>query len=182
VRVSGPPSHPRMLRHPGAVDHVRIHMGADEEARHFRVRMRPGESMHDALVKALSEVGAHAASMTILGGELVSAQYCVAPPDPKGQTVIAYGAPIEAGHTYLVFGNATLGLSDDGRPLVHCHAVLRTAAGAVVGGHLLTERCTVGDEPPTVLATTFSHFAIRQAADSETGLRLFVPATEVQHG
>ena len=44
--------------------------------------------------------------------------------------VVAYTAPISAGAAYLIFGNATLGKTDAGAPLVHCHAAFCDETGA----------------------------------------------------
>ena len=51
-------------------------------------------SLFDGLVKPLAEIGITNASTTILGGYFEELQYCVAPPDPTGQAVIAYSKPI----------------------------------------------------------------------------------------
>nr|WP_244424736.1 DNA-binding protein [Methylobacterium nodulans] len=119
--------------------------------------------------------------MTILGGYFESLQYCVAPPDPTGQAVIAYGAPIQAGRTYMVFGNATLGKSLKGNPLVHCHAAIRTETGEVKGGHILTDLCIVSTYPIPVLVTSLDGFELRQAYDPETNIPLLQPYKDDTH-
>lgn len=108
-------------------------------------------------------------------------EYCVAPPDPEKKSVIAYGPAIDAGPAYLVFGNATLGESLQGRPLVHCHGVIRDRDGAVRGGHILTESCIVGAAPIPVLVTAFDGFALRQVYDPETNIPLLQPFREAPH-
>ena len=113
--------------------------------------------------------------MTILGGSFDEMSYCVAPPDPTGAAVIAYGAPIATGRAFLVFGNATLGTSSTGQPLVHCHGTIRYGDGTVRGGHILTDRCIVGS-PISVLATAFDGLALRQQYDPETNISLLQPA------
>jgi hypothetical protein len=114
--------------------------------------------------------------MTILGGWFSDMSYCVAPPDPTGAAVIAYGAPIATGPAFLVFGNATLGTSSVGHPLVHCHGTIRCASGAVRGGHILTDRCIVGS-PLSVLATAFEGLALQQQYDPETNISLLQPSS-----
>ena len=71
------------------------------------------------MVDTLAEAGIANASMTILGGGFRHLDYCTAPPDPQHRMVVAYTAPISAGAAYLIFGNATLGKTDAGAPLVH---------------------------------------------------------------
>lgn len=173
---------PRTLVHPGRFNPVRIHSLHAPSARHVRLALRPGLTLYEALVQPLAAIGIHNASTTILGGYCEQMQYCVAPPDPTGRAVIAYSAPIDAGAAYIVFGNATLGRSMTGDPLVHCHAAIRTASGAVKGGHILTERCIIGPVPIPVLVTALDGFELRQAYDPETNIPLLQPFREPDRG
>lgn len=166
---------PRTLIHPGRFDPVRIRSMHAASARHFRLALQPGLSLFDALVGPLAAEGVTSASTTILGGAFAQLHYCVAPPTPGGPAVIAYSAPIDAGAAFLIFGNATLGKSMHGAPLVHCHATLGTAAGEVKGGHLIPEACIVGAEPIGVLVTSLDAFELRQAFDPETNIPLLQP-------
>jgi predicted DNA-binding protein with PD1-like motif len=81
----------------------------------------------------------------------------------------------------MVFGNATLGRSIEGKPLVHCHAVVRTESGEVMGGHILTERAVVGSKPISVLVTSLEGFELRQAYDEETRIPLLQPVEADKH-
>jgi len=172
---------PRMLVHPGTSAPVRIRSRQCARARHIRLTLQPGLTLFDALVRPLAAIGVHSASTTILGGVFSELQYCVAPPDPSRRAVIAYTQPIPAGRCTLVFGNATLGKDGRGEPLVHCHAVLRTEAGAVKGGHIVPKLSVVGPEPISVLVTSLEGFELRVAFDSETNIPLLQPHAEVDH-
>lgn len=165
----------RLLQHPGRSRPIRIQCGQAASSAHLRLLLPPGSSLYDGLVRPLAALGISSASSTILGGAMAELQYCVAPPDPEKRAVIAYGAPIAAGPGHLIFGNATLGSSITGQPLVHCHAVIRDRAGAVRGGHILTERSIVGAQPISVLVTAFDGFTLRQAHDPETNISLLQP-------
>ena len=112
------PSRPRTLRHPGPFNPVRINTLHAPTARHFRLALAPGMSLFDALVKPLYAAGIENASTTILGGYFSSLFYCVAPPDPSGQAVIAYTDTIGAGAGCMIFGNATLGKAANGEAIV----------------------------------------------------------------
>lgn len=169
---------PRMLIHPGSFNPVRIQSLAAPSARHFRLSLEPGRSLFEALVEPLMRFGVGSASTTILGGWFESIDYCVAPPDPSGQSVIAYSAPRQAGEAYLIFGNATLGKSMKGKPLVHCHGTIRTGNGTVQGGHILPERAIIGAAPIPVLVTTLDGFDLQQAFDPETNMPLLQPLKE----
>lgn len=173
---------PRTLIHPGRFDPVRIQSLQAQHGRHIRLALQPGRSLYDALVTPLSAIGIASASMTILGGAAACLQYCVAPRDPSGQAVIAYSAPIAIGRCYIVFGNATLGKSMAGEPLVHCHAAIRTETGEVKGGHILTERTIIGPQPISVLVISLEEFELRQAYDPETNIPLMKPFKETLDG
>ncbi len=170
-------THPRSrtLIHPGPFNPVRIQTRQTRTARHVRLGLEPGASLFDGLVRPLSALGIRSASMTILGGAFDELQFCVAPPDPSGRAVIAYTRPTSAGPSQMVFGNATLGKGTDGRALVHCHAVIRTAAGLVKGGHIIAQHSIVGPRPITVLVTSLDGFELRVAFDPETNIPLMQP-------
>jgi predicted DNA-binding protein with PD1-like motif len=161
---------------------VRIQSLRSSKGRHVRLALLPGVSLFDGLVKPLADIGITSASTTILGGYFEDVQYCVAPPDQQGRAVIAYSKPIPAGRTYMIFGNATLGKSINGSPLVHCHAAIRTETGEVKGSHILTETCIVSRYPIPVLVTSLDEFELRQAYDPETNIPLLQPYKETING
>ena len=170
--------HARTMLHPGRFNPVRINCLSSSAGRHVRLSLMPGATLFDGLVKPLAEIGIANASTTILGGYFSSLEYCVAIPDPKKSAVIAYSDPIQSGQTYMVFGNATLGESLHGQPLLHCHATIRTQEGLIKGGHILTERTIVAKTPISVLVTSIDDFAIRQAFDPETNIPLLQPTQD----
>jgi predicted DNA-binding protein with PD1-like motif len=169
--------HPRArtLVHPGPFNPVRIQSKRSASARHIRLALEPGASLFEALVRPLAEAGIEHASTTILGGTFARLSYCVAPPDPTRQAVIAYSAPIEAGATFLVFGNATIGKNQRGAPIVHCHGCFRTSSGVTKGGHILADESIVGSQPIPVLVTSLDGFELRVAFDPETNIPLIQP-------
>lgn len=173
---------PRLLRHPGPFNPIRMKTESASCGIHIRLSLKPGETLFDAIVKPLAERNIHCASTTILRGAFEKLYYCVAPPDPEKHAVIAYSKPIDAGRAYMIFGNATLGKSAQGEPLVHCHAVIRTESGNVVGGHIITEQSIVGSKPISVLVTSIVGIELRQAFDQETGVSLLQPYEGDAHG
>lgn len=168
----------RTMIHPGAFNPVRIHSKRSPGARHVRLSLQPGASLFDGLAGPLARMGIRSASTTILGGYFASLEYCVAPPDPTRQAVVAYSAPISAGRTYMVFGNATLGKSAEGEPLVHCHAAIQAEHGPTKGGHILAQKAIVGAEPIPVLVTSLDGFELRVGFDPETNICLIQPFAE----
>lgn len=168
----------RKIQHPGPVSPVRIQYLQARKGRHIRLTLRPGNSLYDALVKPLAQLGIESASTTILSCQFRSLKYCVAPPDPSKEVVAAYGPPIDAGESMMIFGNATIGKNTTGRPIVHCHAAVRTEAGHIKGGHILADQCIVGALGGTVLVTSLDDFELRVAFDPETNIQLLQPLLE----
>jgi predicted DNA-binding protein with PD1-like motif len=165
----------RTLVHPGPVGPIRIEHRHANRGRHFRLGLEPGRTLEDAIVGPLLRRGVHSASMTLLGGRLARLLYCVAPPDPSGERVANYTRPIEAGAATLVFGNATLGRSARGQPLVHCHATFVCDDGRMRGGHIVVDRSVVADAPVPVLATSLDGIELRITQDEETHMPLMRP-------
>ena len=170
----------RILVHPGPVGAIRIEHRHAATARHFRLGLEPGRTLQDAIIEPLLALGVRAASMTLLGGRLERLLYCVAPPDPTGERVANYTRPIEAGTATLIFGNATLGKSARGEPVVHCHAAFVCADGRVRGGHIVVDRSIVADMPLPVLATSLDGIELRITQDEETHMPLMRPFASVE--
>ncbi len=166
---------PRTLAHPGPVGPIRIEHRHANLGRHFRLGLEPGRTLQDAIIEPLMRLGVQAASMTLLGGRLSRLLYCVAPPDPSGERVANYTRPIAAGAATLIFGNATLGKSARGEPVVHCHATFVCEDGRVRGGHIVVDRSSVGQAPIPVLATSLDGIELRITQDEETHMPLMRP-------
>jgi predicted DNA-binding protein with PD1-like motif len=165
----------RTLAHPGPFNPVRIQAKQSRSATHIRLALAPNLDLFTAIVRPLNAMGIHSASITLLGGSLKTAHYCVAPPDPSGNAVIAYTPAIAAGSACLIFGNATVGKNSKGTPIVHCHAVVQTESGAIRGGHLFTEKCIVGYAPLYALVTSIDDFELIVTPDLETNISLIQP-------
>lgn len=164
----------RTLVHPGPFNPVRIQSRQATSAQHFRLQIQPGASLFDALVQPLAERGIHSASTTILGGLFECLQFCMAPPDPQRETIVRYTSPVDTSRSYMVFGNATIGKNQDGHPIVHCHAAIRTETGELKGGHVITQTA-IAAEPLSVLVTSLEGFELRVAFDPETNIPLIQP-------
>ncbi len=158
--------HPRLLRQPGPVQHLRLHLGSGP-ARRFRLELEPGHTLYEAVVEPLASVGVRTAVLTLLSGPWARLTWCTGVPDPSGARVATYAAPRTLEGAFLVAGSATLGQDREGRPLVHAHAVFTAATGAG-GGHLVPEDCVVGTAPTAAFVVAAEGFAIRQIHDPET--------------
>ena len=166
----------RTLVHPGPFNPIRITSLQAQRARHFRMNLVAGLSLFDALIRPLQLVGVKNASTTIIGVQFERLSYCVAPPDPSRSAVIAYTKPICAGKAYMMFGNATIGNDGQSNPIVHCHAAIRTSAGSLKGGHIITHESIIGQcATGVVLVTTLDDFDLQVAFDPETNISLLQP-------
>ena len=67
----------RTLVHPGPVGPIRLEHRHANRARHFRLVLAPGRTMHDALAWPLRALGIGACSMTLLGGRLTGSKQAV---------------------------------------------------------------------------------------------------------
>ncbi|MGJ7556058.1 PCC domain-containing protein [Variovorax sp. RB3P1] len=153
-----------------------------DKGRHLRLSLPPGRTLYDSLVQALAIEDVASASMTLIDGEFEHLSFCMALPDPSGRVLATYGAPEALRGARLIFGNATLGRSDGGIPVVHCHGAFCEADGRVRGGHILTDRTVVGRIPVTVVVTTLDSFELRVSYDEETRMSLMRPeARAVAH-
>ncbi len=72
-------------------------------------------------------------------------------------------------------GSATLGIGLDGRPVIHCHAMLSGAEGPV-GGHLSPERCRIGPQGLVAHATSVASASFRVQRDPVSAFDLLSPA------
>lgn len=172
----------RLLVHPGPVTPERRESRADGQSRAVRFALLPGESLADGLARGLAAIGARCGAFTLHGGAFARLDYCIAAPNPEGPQVARYSAPIPAGPVAVLGGGGALGIALDGAPLVHCHALLAGADGAVFGGHLLPGVSIAGEDPPVIHARAYSHVEVRQRPDPETAMSIFHPAPETAHG
>lgn len=172
----------RVLVHPGPVTPERRESLADSAARALRFPLPPGASLHDGIVAALTSVGATSAAFTLIGGRFGAVKYCIAAPNPQGPQVARYSVPIPATGGLVLGGGGALGLTPEGAPIIHCHAVLADDEGSPFGGHLLPQESFADrDDPPLLIARAFRHVAIAQRPDPETAMTIFHPRLEAPH-
>lgn len=136
----------RFISHPGPLAGERRTSHEAASADQFRLWITPGSTLFEGLAASVIEHGFDHASIQLFDGELAEAYIHVPGPDPTNERAVAYGPAIRLeGGAHLVSANVTLGHSADGKPLLHCHAVLLDRQGGMHGGHLPTEICVVGE-------------------------------------
>ena len=180
---SSGPYRPRTMVHPGSMAPLRLEHAAARGQRQWRLTLAPGQVLLPALTGALASLGVQAAAMALFGGDLDSVAYCLPIPDPEGQLIATYGAPLVLRHAFLLRASATLGQSADGVPVVHCHASFSAAEGGLRGGHVLLDRTVVGRRPVTALVTALDGVDLRLGFDPETRLQMLRPLSQgASHG
>jgi predicted DNA-binding protein with PD1-like motif len=166
----------RVVHHPGVPAPCRCRTHAAPAADEFELWLAPGQVLFDAIVEALASRGVHHANLQIFDGDLTEARYQTAPPDPRGELVVAYGPPIDLnGGACIVMASATLGRTADGKPIIHCHGILRDRTGRLCGGHIPTNLCTVGVSGVSAWAVVSHDGGFVVGPDSETGFSLLSP-------
>jgi len=170
------PYRPRTMVHPGPVAPLRLEPVPARGQRQWRLVLAPGQVLLPALTGALAAQGVQAAALALFGGELETVSYCLPIPDPEGQVIATYGAPLVLHQAALLRASATLGQTADGAPVIHCHASFADAQGQVRGGHVLPDRTVVGRRPVTVLATALDGIDLRLGFDPETRLHMLRPS------
>ena len=176
--LSSAPYRPRTMVHPGPVAPVRLEPVAARGQRQWRLSLAPGQLLLRALTDALAAQGVRTAALALLGGELETVAYCLPIPDPEGQLIATYGAPLVLHHVALLRASATLGQAADGVPVIHCHASFADADGTVRGGHVLPDRTVVGRRPVTVLVTALDGMDLCLGFDPETRLHMLRPSEQ----
>lgn len=165
VKQPGPPAKPRLLS---------VAAGNGGE---FRLVLREGEDLLNGLAASLGRAGIASAAVALAGGRFSRMQYLTGQPCDDGTRVATYGAPtVLEGPVLLLSGNAFLGLDLEGKPIVHCHAVLVDNKGKVHGGHLPPGVCTVGRGGLIAHVAAFAGVALEVRYDAETNYPVFHPA------
>ena len=165
----------RSLKQPGEAVEPRRVFRAVDEAGQFRVVVPPDEDLLQGLTGFLVHRAIERAAIQLVAGSFAHLEYLTGQPDWSGERVATYGAPtLLDGPVELVGGNAMLGLSEDGGPLLHCHAVFVDREGRL-HGHLPPGVCIAGAEGITTRVTALAGAGFRAAYDAETNYSIFQP-------
>lgn len=164
VKQPGPPARPRILS-------VGARNGGE-----LRLVLPEGADLLDGLARALTDARVSSAAVSLVGGRFSRMEYLTGQPSSDGKRVATYGAPTPLdGPVNLVSGSAFLGLDEDGKPIVHCHAVMIDRAGKIHGGHLPPGRCRIGAGGMVAHVSAFAGAALAVRHDAETNFPVFHP-------
>lgn len=166
----------RLLKHPGRPLPPRRPAAVGRCAGEWRVTLPPGSELTEGLAGALAARGVRHAALQLVAGGFETLACQTGGPDPSGARVAVYDEPRRLeGPLTLIGGNGILGLGADGRPSLHCHAVVVDAAGRLRGGHLPAGGASVGAEGLIVQVAALADAGFAAAPDEETGFTLFQP-------
>ncbi len=166
----------RQGQHPGPPEEPRRLSSRAVSAGEYRICLGQGEELHGGLLKALDGLGLEHAAISLLSGTFAAFSYLTGQAGTSGERLATYGAPTSPQIPVRLIGaNALVGSDAEGRPLLHCHAVVVDAEGSVHGGHLPPGACIVGPDglKAQILGLAEAGFAV--AYDAETNYAIFHP-------
>lgn len=164
----------RFMRHPGPAAPVRLETAVEPSARALRLAIPAGVSLIQGVTEALGECGVTSATMTLMGGRVERLVYVLAREDETHERVVALSEPITVAGATLLTGSGTVGLDQEGQPLVHCHAVFG-GEGAAFGGHLIVGQTIMGTGSVAYLRG-LTEISIEALFDEEINVAIFRPA------
>jgi len=164
----------RTLQQPGPADPQRIEsFGATAQSLTFPLAV--GVTLLGAATGPLVAAGWRGGTLSFAGTAFSPFRYVMPGPPDDASHVAYFSAPrAPAGITRIEQANATFGWQD-GKPLLHCHAVWTEADGARRGGHILPAEAIVV-EPGVLQAWGFTAIAMQTSDDLETNFRLLQPS------
>ena len=166
----------RVVFHPGPPAPERFTAHATERAQQYRLWLPPGKTLFQTIVDTFNELGHDHATIQMFDGDLSEAYFQMAPPDPSGKLIVAYGTPtLLPGGARIVMSNADLGKKADGQPILHCHASLLDVNGKLYGGHIPTDLCVIGEGGVFVWALVPDDGGFVVRSDDETLFPLLSP-------
>src|SRR3546814_9498235 len=94
---------------------------------------------------------------------------------PNLEPVAHYTTPLELNERAMLVGaGPTVGLTEDGKPAIHCHGLVVTESGRLVGGHCLTDDCTIADDGVAYISA-LDYMDLVIGVDPEIGTPVFQP-------
>ncbi|VAV96775.1 hypothetical protein MNBD_ALPHA08-224 [hydrothermal vent metagenome] len=167
---------PVIYKHQGKVDEKRVVSVLSPQSITFRHELVPGAVLADELVMACQRRGVNSAAISLVDGYFEGFEYCLASQNPDRKNKITYMPPIkETGIAMLITANATVGIGEDGEPLVHCHGLVTSNAGVPVGGHIFANKIKICRQPVMAFFTGFTGIGFTQQYDFEVTQAIFKP-------
>jgi predicted DNA-binding protein with PD1-like motif len=148
---------------------------AGHNQKSYRIALQRGKTLYDCVADALTTLGIRAGALNIEHAAFDHISYFLITSSPDVEPVAHYTTPLELNERAMLVGaGATIGQTGDGKPAIHCHGLVVTESGRQVGGHLLTDRCTLAEEGVAYIsALNFMDLVI--GVDPEIATPVFQP-------
>jgi predicted DNA-binding protein with PD1-like motif len=168
----------RTLKHPGPVGLSKTSV-VPAYTREVRFLLEPGKHFLAALQHQLESLNAESAVAQIKGGSFNPFIYVMPALSNTPDYAVYFSDRFEPqGVVRLIEGCVTYG-SNQGKPMLHCHARWVDANGQPGCGHLLPHECII-DEPIEVFAWVVEGAQFQVIPDEETHFSLFQPVSTQQ--
>jgi predicted DNA-binding protein with PD1-like motif len=163
----------RILKHPGPVGLSKTSV-IPAKTREVRFLLEPGKYFLAALQHQLESLHAVSAVANIKGGSFIPFIYVMPALSKTPEHAVYFSDRFEPhGVVRLIEGCVTYG-SNQGKPMLHCHARWVDASGQPGCGHLLPHECMI-HEPIEVIAWVVEGAQFQVIPDEETNFSLFQP-------
>lgn len=165
----------RIVAHPGiALSSRAQHLHVDASAP-MRLVVQPGDDLFTTVHARLDEIGAGGGSFTIVHGRVDRLDFMTGGPGSDGLPMGFHGPHHLSGPLSIVAGAAGSGIDETGERFTHCHAVFRTDAGRIAGGHLTLGGTIAGEGGIAVDLVVLRGGRFARQFDPETHFTIFHP-------
>ncbi|HEU0229031.1 MAG TPA: hypothetical protein VFR20_00540 [Burkholderiaceae bacterium] len=113
----------------------------------YRIALRQGATLYACVAEAMASLNLKAAALNIEHVTFSRISYFLITSSPDVEQVAHYTTALHLEeHAMLVGAGATVGANDRGDLAIHCHGLVVTDSGDMVGGHFLTDQCVVAED------------------------------------
>jgi predicted DNA-binding protein with PD1-like motif len=166
----------QLLKHPGPIASTRRDVLAGRNQKTYRIGLLRGQSLYTSVVRALSALGIRAAALSVKNAAFSRLSYYLIASSPDVEPVAHYTTPLILSERSMLIGfGATIGVTQKGEYAIHCHGLVVTESGVLIGGHFLTDACILAEDATAYLsALQFMDLGI--GIDPEIKTPVFQPA------
>lgn len=170
-----PASTVQLLKHPGPVAPTRRDVMAGRNQKTYRIALRQGATLHACVAEAMASLNLKAAALNIEHVTFSRISYFLITSSPDVEQVAHYTTPLLLEERAMLVGaGATVGTNDRGDLAVHCHGLVVTGSGDMVGGHFLTDQCVIAEDGVAYLSA-LSYMDLVIGVDPEIATPVFQP-------
>jgi len=170
-----PTSTVQLLKHPGPVASTRRDVMVGRNQKSYRIALRPGATLYDCVAGAMASLNLRAAALNIEHATFSRISYFLITASPDVEPVAHYTTALQLEEPAILVGaGATVGTNDRGDLAIHCHGLVVTGSGNLVGGHFLTDECVIADDGAAYLSA-LGYMDLVIGVDPEIGTPVFQP-------